>query len=323
MLYKRMQSISLGLAAVAMFAGTFPATKLVLDIYTPLHTTCLRASCASLFAIMYLIFLNVFGRIMNKDKKILFPSTFKRTEIRELFFVGVMLVFGFPGAIAFALAEVSSSYSAIVLAMLPLFLSAFAVILAKERPPTLFWICSFIAAILVIILMVTTYISGDNATNDNNENVLLGNFWLIIACICAAVGYTKSASLNTRMSGFTVISWGLCLTSPISFLTTLLLWPNEFSVLDAMHHNSSFWGVVYLGLFSMFVGNCLWSIALSRGGIAKISQLQFLQPFLTLFISFWLICDIITNDMIIFAFSVSLAVIIGQRQRFIRTIKHS
>lgn len=319
---KYMLSITLGLIAVVMFAGTFPATKLTLDIYSPLHATCLRASCASLFAIIFLVCLKLFGRRNNKDKETIFSSTFKRTEMRELFFVGVMLVFGFPGAIAFALAEVSSAYSAVVLAMLPIFLSASAVILAKERPPILFWICSFIAAILVAILMVTTYLLENNVTIGNNQNVLLGNFWLIIACICAAVGYTKSASLNNQMSGFTVISWGLSLTSPISFLTALLLWPKELSVLEAMNHTSSFWGVLYLGLFSMFIGNCLWSIALSEGGIAKISQLQFFQPFLTLLISFWLLSETITNYMIIFAFSVSLAVIVGQRQRFTRTIKH-
>ena len=117
------------------------------------------------------------------------------------------------------------------------------------------------------------------------------------------------------MSRFKVISWGLCLTSPISFLLAWVLWPNNLTILDATYYSNSFWGVLYLGIFSMFIGNCLWSIALSLGGIAKIGQLQFLQPFITLLISSHIIGEIISNEMIIFALSVTLAVIIGQQQR--------
>ena len=53
----------------------------------------------------------------------------------------------------------------------------------------------------------------------------------------------------------------------------------------------------------------------SLGGIAKIGQLQFLQPFITLLISSHIIGETISNEMIIFALSVTLAVIIGQHQR--------
>ncbi|MEK9639803.1 MAG: hypothetical protein VW299_03560, partial [Alphaproteobacteria bacterium] len=52
------------------------------------------------------------------------------------------------------------------------------------------------------------------------------------------------------------------------------------------------------------------------GGIAKIGQLQFLQPFMTLLISFWLLNEFISFEMIIFASSVTIAVVVGQRQRF-------
>ena len=245
-----------------------------------------------------------------------FFSSISLNEIRELFIIGLLLVFGFPGAVAFALAEVSSAYSAVILAMLPLCLSAAAVFIAKERPPLLFWACSLIAATLVGIFMVNAYYLKEGVNIETNQNFILGNFWLLVACLCAAIGYTKSASLNKKFSGFYIISWGLCLTSPISFILSYFLWPKNLSIYDALYHSSSLWGVLYLGLLSMFIGNCLWSIALSKGGIAKIGQLQFLQPFITIFISFWLLSEIITKEMILFASTVTLVVIIGQRQRF-------
>ena len=307
----------IGFLAILLFAGTIPATKLVLEIYSPLHVTALRASCATLFAIIFFIYLKL-KNLQKRDYMSLKNSArFKVNEIYELLVIGLLIVFGFPGAVAFALAEVSSAYTAVILSMLPLCLSAAAVIMAKEKPPFLFWFYSFAAAALVGIFMVNEYTMGVSLHKLDIQRFVLGNFWLFVACICAAVGYTKSASLNKKISGFSIISWSLCLTSPISFLLSFLLWPKNLSIQNAIEHSGSLLGIMYLGLLSMFIGNCLWSIALSRGGIAKIGQIQFLQPFITIFISYWLLSELIKKEMIFFACAVTVVVILGQRQRFL------
>ena len=306
-----------GFLAILLFAGTIPATKLVLEIYSPLHVTALRASCATLFAIIFFIYLKL-KNFQKKDYMSLKNSArFKVNEIYELLVIGLLIVFGFPGAVAFALAEVSSAYTAVILSMLPLCLSAAAVIMAKEKPPLLFWFYSFAAAALVGIFMVNEYTMGVSLHKLDIQRFVLGNFWLFVACVCAAVGYTKSASLNKKISGFSIISWSLCLTSPISFLLSFLLWPKNLSIQNAIEHSDSLLGIMYLGLLSMFIGNCLWSIALSRGGIAKIGQTQFLQPFITIFLSYWLLSELIKKEMIFFACAVTVVVILGQRQRFL------
>ena len=307
----------IGFLAILLFAGTIPATKLVLEIYSPLHVTALRASCATLFAIIFFIYLKL-KNLQKKDYMSLKNSArFKVNEIYELLVIGLLIVFGFPGAVAFALAEVSSAYTAVILSMLPLCLSAAVVIMAKEKPPLLFWFYSFAAAALVGIFMVNEYTMGVSLHKLDIKRFVLGNFWLFVACICAAVGYTKSASLNKKISGFSIISWSLCLTSPISFLLSFLLWPKNLSIQNAIEHSGSLLGIMYLGLLSMFIGNCLWSIALSRGGIAKIGQIQFLQPFITIFLSYWLLSELIKKEMIFFACAVTVVVILGQRQRFL------
>jgi len=307
----------IGFLAILLFAGTIPATKLVLEIYSPLHVTTPRASCATLFAIIFFIYLKL-KNLQKRDYMSLKNSArFKVNEIYELLVIGLLIVFGFPGAVAFALAEVSSAYTAVILSMLPLCLSAAAVIMAKEKPPLLFWFYSFAAAALVGIFMVNEYTIGVSLHKLDIQRFVLGNFWLFVACICAAVGYTKSASLNKKISGFSIISWSLCLTSPISFLLSFLLWPKNLSIQNAIEHSGSLLGIMYLGLLSMFIGNCLWSIALSRGGIAKIGQIQFLQPFITIFLSYWLLSELIKKEMIFFACAVTVVVILGQRQRFL------
>ena len=307
----------IGFLAILLFAGTIPATKLVLEIYSPLHVTTVRASCATLFAIIFFIYLKL-KNLQKRDYMSLKNSArFKVNEIYELLVIGLLIVYGFPGAVAFALAEVSSAYTAVILSMLPLCLSAAAVIMAKEKPPLLFWFYSFAAAALVGIFMVNEYTIGVSLHKLDIQRFVLGNFWLFVACICAAVGYTKSASLNKKISGFSIISWSLCLTSPISFLLSFLLWPKNLSIQNAIEHSGSLLGIMYLGLLSMFIGNCLWSIALSRGGIAKIGQIQFLQPFITIFISYWLLSELIKKEMIFFVCAVTVVVILGQRQRFL------
>ena len=303
-----------GFLAILLFAGTIPATKLVLEIYSPLHVTALRASCATLFAIIFFIYLKL-KNLQKRDYMSLKISVrFKINEIYELLVIGLLIVFGFPGAVAFALAEVSSAYTAVILSMLPLCLSAAAVIMAKEKPPLLFWFYSFAAAALVGIFMVNEYTMGVSLHKLDIQRFVLGNFWLFVACICAAVGYTKSASLNKKISGFSIISWSLCLTSPISFLLSFLLWPKNHSIQNAIEHNGSLLGIMYLGLLSMFIGNCLWSIALSRGGIAKIGQIQFLQPFITIFISYWLLSELIKKEMIFLLLQMQLQLLSIQKK---------
>ncbi len=307
-------SLIIGFISILLFAGTLPATKLALEIYSPLHVTALRACCATLFAIIFFICLKLKNLRNIGPRK---SAQIRINEIYELLVIGLLIVIGFPGAVAFALAEISSAYAAVILSMLPLCLSAAAVIMTKEKPPLLFWFCSFAAATLVGIFMMNEYIMKEYSNESQSQSFILGNCWLLIACICAAVGYTKSASLNKKLSGFYIISWGLCLTSPITFLLSFLLWPKNLSIHNAVYHSNSLLGIMYLGLLSMFIGNCLWSIALSKGGIAKIGQIQFLQPFITIFISYWLLSELIKKEIIFFACAVTVVVIIGQRQRFL------
>jgi len=54
-----------GFLAILLFAGTIPATKLVLEIYSPLHVTALRASCATLFA-HYFFYLSKTEKLAKK-----------------------------------------------------------------------------------------------------------------------------------------------------------------------------------------------------------------------------------------------------------------
>jgi drug/metabolite transporter (DMT)-like permease len=70
---------------------------------------------------------------------------------------------------------------------------------------------------------------------------------------------------------------------------------------------------LYVSIFSMFLGFFACYRGLALGGIAKIGQLQLIQPFLTILASVVLLGEHLTVETIGFAFVVISCVILGKR----------
>ena len=101
---------------------------------------------------------------------------------------------------------------------------------------------------------------------------------LLTAVVICAIGYVIAGDLSTRMPGWEVISWMLVLMAPISLPTTLLLWPASSASISA----SSWVGLAYITLLSQYLGFFAWNAGLALGGVARVSQVQLLQTFVTL-----------------------------------------
>jgi len=81
-----------------------------------------------------------------------------------------------------------------------------------------------------------------------------------------------------RIGGWEVICWALVFSAP-AILPSLLLfaWPINWQA------PAPAWaGFFYVAVFSMFLGFFAWSKGLAIGGIAKVGQIQLLQPFVAL-----------------------------------------
>ena len=89
---------------------------------------------------------------------------------------------------------------------------------------------------------------------------------------------THSPSLV--MGGLPVISWALVIAAPVLVVPAAmaappnLQWPAEAWI-----------AFIYVMLVSQFLGFVPWYRGLALGGVAKVSQVQLLQPFLTLLAS--------------------------------------
>jgi drug/metabolite transporter (DMT)-like permease len=111
-----------------------------------------------------------------------------------------------------------------------------------------------------------------------------------------------------------VISWIVALALPVSAPLTWVFAPTApadvpFSVWASL---------AYLGVMSMYLGFFAWNAGLALGGVARVSQAQLAQPFITLGLSAWLLGERVEAETILFAILVVGLVFVGRKQRVAR-----
>ena len=276
----------LGIIGVLIFSGTLPATRVAVAGFDAWFLTFGRATVAACCAALTLI-------AMRK--------AFPRRHLAALLFIGLTLVFGFPGFVALAMNTVPSSHGGVVLGILPLTTTLFAVIFAGERPSPMFWFWNLLGA---AIIFTFTF-------RDGEFGFVTGDLWLLAAGITTSAGYVFSGKLSRHMPGWEVICWALVLCAPISFAGVIWFWEPSYTSLPAQQ-NIAF---LYVSLGSMFLGFFAWNTGLKLGGIARIGQLQLLQTFLTLAIAMVVLGETVTLETLGYAFAVLIVVIVGRKSQ--------
>lgn len=243
----------LGLLGVVIFAATLPMTRLAVASLSPEFLTVARAAIAGLLAIPILA---VSGRAPPwRD----FPL---------LGLTALCLVVGFPGFTGLAMRGLPAAHASVVIGALPLATVAFAALIDGERPSLGFWACAILGA-----LIVAAFALREGGGAPQAEDALL-----LAAVASAALGYTLSAQLSRRMPAPHVISWVVLIALPISAPLSMLWRPADLASIPT----SAWASLVYLGAMSAYLGFFAWNAGLARGGVARVSQVQLAQPFLTL-----------------------------------------
>ena len=132
---------------------------------------------------------------------------------------------------------------------------------------------------------------------------------LILASLAAALGYAEGGRLARTMGGWQVICWSLVIAAPF------LLPP---VVIAFLRHGAeaplqSWLGFAYVSVVSQLIAFFLWYQGLALGGVVRVSQVQLLQPFMTLGVAAWLLGETVTPVMIAFALAVVITVAVGRR----------
>ncbi|AWN43895.1 DMT family transporter [Methylobacterium durans] len=277
-----------GLIGVAIFSGSLPATRLALADLDPLFLTCARAAIAGLLAAAALALLR--------------QSRPARADLAGLALVALGVVVGFPLLTALALAHVTAAHAAVFVGLLPLATAVFGAIRAGERPAPAFWLFSGLGSAVTI-----AFAAGAGATPS-----LLGDGLMLAAILVCGLGYAEGGILARRLGGWQVIAWAALLSLPLTLPLALLCRPAQSGTVGA----PAWAALAYVSLFSMLIGFVFWYRALARGGIAAVSQLQLLQPFLGLGLAALVLGEAVEGQMLVAAAAVA-ACVAGAR-RFAR-----
>src|SRR5438876_562494 len=142
-----------------------------------------------------------------------------------------------------------------------------------------------------------------------------GDLLLFAAVGVSAIGYAFSGRLTAGMPGWEVISWVLVLALPISLPAAALTMPADVTQIAL----KPWLALLYVAVFSQWIGFFAWNAGMAMGGIARVSQVQLLQPFITFALAALFNDETITPQILLFAAAVVATVAISTRTRVRQT----
>lgn len=245
-----------GFLGVAAFSLTLPLTRYAVGGLEPLFVGAGRAVVAAVLAVAALT--------LTRQRV---PTA---RQWARLAVVGAGIVIVFPLLTTYALTTASASHGAVMIALLPAATAVMAVLRGHERPPPAFWIAAGLGAVaaLSFAFLQTGGLGAPDAAG----------LLLLAAVLAAAIGYAEGGLLARELGAWQTVSWALVLCVPL--MTTL-------TAVSAFRHTPQAtpleWASFgYLGAFSMFLGFVAWYRGLAIGPMAQVSQVQLVQPVLTM-----------------------------------------
>ena len=210
------------------------------------------------------------------------------------------VVFGFPLFTSIAMRHVEAVHASVIVGILPLATAAVGALLHRQRPSAGFWLCAALGSALVVAFALLR--SGSAGLSVNAADALL-----LAAMLCAAVGYGYGARLSQHMRAEHVICWALLMALPLSLPLAVISWP------AAPIKAGAWWGFAYVAVFSMWLGFFAWYRGLALGGTVRVSQVQLLQPFLSMLFAVPLLGEKLDALSMGFALAVIATVFIGKK----------
>lgn len=289
------RGFALGALGVLIFAMTLPMTRLAVgDVsapqLTPAFVTSGRAAVAGLLSLAYLWAIRA-------------PRP-ERRHTSALVISALGTVLGFPIFVGLALREVDAMHAAVITGVLPLATAVVAALVLRQRPSNGFWVCAVLGCGLVLAF----------AAWQGGGQLVRADGWLLLAVMCAAIGYVGGAQVAATMPAQQVICWVLVGSLPFTLPVALWLWP------QAPVRASAWLGFAYASVFSMWLGFFAWYRGLALGGVVRVSQVQLLQPFLALLFAVPVLGERLHPSTLLFTLAVVAVVLVGRRMPVARPI---
>lgn len=274
----------LGLVGVICFSLTLPSTSVAVEYF---GTTVVGLGRTVVAAILVTVVLIV------RKEKLPTPRQFK-----SLLVVAAGAVLGFPLLTSWAMESLPVSHGAVVLALLPLATTGFAVFRAGEIPSFKFWLASIVGSSAVIAYAFHLGFGG----------LQFADLALLAAVVILGLSYAEGGKLAEEIGSWQVIAWAVIIGAPFFVIPVSM----SLSVEMLQAPIEAWVSFLYLAVVSQFLAYVAWYSGMAMGGIARVSQIQYLQPFLMIMFAAAFLGESISLFTIGAAVIVVLSVIIGK-----------
>ena len=289
--HKELTGFFYGFLGVLVFSLTLPATRITVSGFDPVFVGLGRAIVAAGLSLILLVV----------TRQTMPPLRY----LPRFCIVVAGVVIGFPLLSAIAMRDAPASYGAVITGLLPLSTALCGVWRAGERPSLPFWIFAGLGSTLVIGFAL---LSGSGS-------IRLADLALLGAVGAAGLGYAEGAVLSRTFGSWQVICWSVILSTPLLLPIVLQHAPSDSSSISF----GAVLGFLYVSIFSMFLGFFAWYRGLAIGGVARVGQIQLLQPFLTILASAIFLGEHLELTTLIFAAGVIICVALGKRTQISAT----
>jgi drug/metabolite transporter (DMT)-like permease len=278
-------SFGYGFLGVLIFSLTLPATRIAVAEFDPVFVGLGRAIVAAGLSLILLLV----------TRQTIPPARF----LPNFAIVAGGVAIGFPLLSAIAMQDAPASHGAVITGLLPLSTALGGAWRVGERPSLGFWLFATLGSLLVVIFALLT----------GGGSMRLADLALLGAVGAAGLGYAEGAVLSRTFGSWQVICWSLILSAPLLMPIVWQHVPANFSSISL----NPLLGFLYVSIFSMFLGFFAWYRGLALGGVARIGQIQPIQPFLTIVASAILLGEHLSIETVGFAAAVIGCVLLGKR----------
>ncbi len=283
----------LGLLGVVIFGLTLPMTRMATGTVdapqlSPWFVTWARAALAGGLSLAYLL-------LVRAPR----PTAAQRGPLL-LSLAGNVI--GYPLLLGWALRHVTASHAAVITALLPLATAAAAAWLMHQRARLGFWVFAGLGSALVAVYSLLRA-----SQLGHGFGLTWADTLLVGAVVAGSLGYVAGAKVTASMGAEKVISWVCVMALPVTLPGAWITWP------DHAIAPTSWLGLLYVGVLSMWAGFFAWFRGLSLGGPLRVSQLQLLQPFISIVAAVPLLGESVDAMTLVFALLVVGSVFMGRR----------
>jgi drug/metabolite transporter (DMT)-like permease len=281
----------LGVLGMIVFAGTIPMTRLASGSneapqLSPVFVAFGRAGVAGLLSVAYLL---------------LTRAPWPRRQHWPLLLASTLgNVVGWPLMLGLAVRRVDAMHASVIAGLMPLATAAAGALLLRQRPSRGFWGFALLGAALVVAFAAW---SGAGRPQ-------VGDLLLLGAVIASSIGYITGSRVSSGPRALTAeqtISWVIVLALPVTLPVLVAQWP------AAPVHASAWGGFAYVSVLSMWMGFFAWYRGMDWGGTLRVSQVQLLQPFISILLSVPLLGERLRPATLGFSLAVMACVYLGRR----------